>query len=231
MGAATCEITLAGQSVTLMPQRAAYWRAASTLLVADLHLGKGETLAAGGVPVPKGIVEADLSRLSSAVRLTGASRILVLGDLLHAGIGIVPAMVERVAAWRRELGVELALVPGNHDRRVERVADAWRLTLLERAHREGPFVFVHDPEEARRHVGAGYAWSGHIHPLIRLRGAGDAVSLPCFVIGERAGVLPAFSRFTSGVGVLPSGTERVWGIAENTLVEAPVPRRGRAALA
>lgn len=233
MGAAapnTTEITPAGERITLMPHRTAFWHARSTLLLADLHLGKGETLAAGGVPVPKGIVDADLSRLSAAVRLTGATRVLVLGDLLHAAIGIVPAMVDQVARWRRSLDAELCVVPGNHDRKIAAVADAWGLTLYDPIHHDAPFTFVHDPEHAPSD--SRFAWSGHIHPRIRLKGQGDSISMACFVVGASSALLPAFSRFTQGTSVLPSATERVWGVAEETLVEIPTTRaRTRPSLA
>lgn len=216
------EISVACEDIVLMPHRAAFWPRASTLLLADLHLGKGETLAAAGAPIPPGITAADLHRLSDAVRLTAATRVLILGDLLHAPIGIVPAMVDQVAAWRRTLHAELWLVPGNHDRRIDRVADAWNIHICHPRHDEGPFTFVHDADAAA--ADTRYTWAGHVHPRITLRGGGDSLSLPCFVIGDRAATLPAFSRFTAGAGVSLCSTQRAWAIAENTLVELPGPR-------
>jgi len=38
--------------VVLLPERAVWWPATRTLLVADLHLGKCETLRANGAPMP-----------------------------------------------------------------------------------------------------------------------------------------------------------------------------------
>lgn len=222
MGNGCIEITTAGEGVLLMPHRTVFWPARSTLMLADLHLGKGETLAAGGVPIPKGIVEADLSRLAAAIDQTGAARVLVLGDLLHSTIGMVPALIEQVASWRTGLDAEVWLVPGNHDRRIERVADAWRLRVCEEVHREGPFVFVHDAADAPG--GPGFTWSGHVHPCVQLRGGGDSLSLPSFLVDDGGALLPAFSLFTSGASVLPSATQRVWGVAEDMLVEIPHSR-------
>jgi uncharacterized protein len=231
MGNGSVEITTVGERVILMPHRTVFWPARSTLLLADLHLGKGETLAAQGIPMPRGVVESDLNRLSSAVRETGATRVMVLGDLLHASIGIVPAMVEQVAAWRRTIPADVCLVPGNHDRRIERVAEEWGLHLCDDIVQEGPFVFVHDASHAPSDGGGGYVWSGHVHPRVRLKGGGDSISLPCFLVGDDSALLPAFSLFTSGVSVLPSPSERVWGVAEEALVEVPhLRRRDRASL-
>jgi metallophosphoesterase superfamily enzyme len=127
-------------------------------------------------------------------------------------------MVERFAAWRTATTIDTAVVPGNHDRALARVADAWRLTVLPSPHSEGPFAFVHDPED-RPPRAKSYFWSGHLHPAVTLRRAGDSMKLPCFHIGPRAAILPAFSTFTAGGAVDRSGTDRVFAIASGTVLE------------
>jgi DNA ligase-associated metallophosphoesterase len=222
MADASVEISAAGERIILMPQRTAYWPARSTLLLADLHLGKGETLAAHGVPVPRGILAHDLARLSDAVTATRPSRILVLGDLLHAAVGLVPAMIEQVAEWRSSIDAEFCLVPGNHDRRAALIADAWACTVHETVLWEPPFRFVHDAAATRL---SGFTWSGHVHPRVTLRGGGDAVSLPCFLVGEHGAILPAFSRFTAGAPVSPGPGQRAWAIADGQVLDLTPPSR------
>ncbi len=187
--------------VWLLPERAVFWPAARTLLVADLHWGKCETFRAAGAPLPQGLLEADLDRLESALRSTEASRLMILGDLLHASVGITDWLVQCVAMWRRAWGgLEIVVVPGNHDRRIAMVADAWGFFLAAPTHTEGPFLFVHDPGMAAPGRGE-YAWAGHIHPMALLRGRGDSIRLPAFHLTPTVGVLPAFSAFTDGVCV------------------------------
>lgn len=229
MGDGSIEIIAAGEPIILMPQRTAFWPARSTLLLADLHLGKCETLAAAGVPIPPGIVAGDLARLADAVAVSGARRILILGDMLHAPIGIVPAMIEQVAHWRAGVNADIWLVPGNHDRRVDRVLDAWDIRLADAVVDEPPFRFVHDRMHAPASPCDTFTWSGHVHPRIRLAAGGDSVSLPCFLIGAEDALLPAFSRFTAGVGITPARGECAWAVADQTVIDL-TPIRSRRAL-
>ena len=79
--------TLAGEEVVMLPERALYWPRARTLFLADLHWGKAATFRASHVPVPIGTTASDLARLSRALTRTGASHLVILGDLLHARAG------------------------------------------------------------------------------------------------------------------------------------------------
>jgi hypothetical protein len=204
-----------GERVSLLPERAMFWPAMATIVVADLHLGKGETFRRSGVPVPRGQHDETLSRLDRLVRRTKAHRVLVLGDLLHAPAGLTESMIEDVESWRARQDVHMELVPGNHDRRgLKRVADAWRIAVLDEVVHEGMFAWRHEPKP----VPGKLALGGHVHPTWTLRGGGDALRLPCFAIGRAAGVLPAFCTFTAGPA--PSFAEqRVWVVAEGRVVQ------------
>lgn len=216
-------VHVAGEDVDLLASRAAYWRGRSTLLVSDLHLGKVETFGAHGVGLPEALAAQPLESLAGAVRATGAERVLVLGDLLHAGLGITPALVERVRAWIAISGVRVAVVPGNHDRAIERVREAWRLEVLGRVHTEGVFSFAHDPADCRADGSAGGVgawWCGHVHPVVGVRSAADSLRLACFWMrasGEC--VLPAFNVFTGGARIAPLAGDRVYAIADGRVVD------------
>lgn len=220
---------VAGEEIELLPERGAYWARARTLLVSDLHWGKCETLRAGGAPVPgrgaRGVLASDLARLGRALDRTGAQRLLVLGDLIHAGAGLTDELLDEVAAWRAARGgggrVAVEVVPGNHDRRIHAVEKAWGLRLHEEIYHEGPFAFTHEP----RAMPGKYVWGGHLHPAALLRAPGDSLRLPCFHLGESMGVLPAFSIFTGGRVLERAPGDRVFAIAEDRVIE--VPGRGR----
>ena len=111
------DIEIAGEPVRLLSQRAMYLVRANTLVVADLHWGKEETFRAAAIAIPDGPVRDDLTRLSKALDITGAARLLVLGDMWHARAGKSAALLGALSAWREE-HAELAidLVRGNHDR-------------------------------------------------------------------------------------------------------------------
>lgn len=110
------ETTLAGERVRLLPERALHWPRVATLFVADVHLGKAAAFRAGGVAVPRGATASDLNRLSNLVRRTGAQRLVVLGDFLHAPAGRVPALDAAFLAFRgAHPELEISVVRGNHD--------------------------------------------------------------------------------------------------------------------
>ncbi len=77
--------------LVLLPQRAVFDPAERTLFVADVHFGKAAAFRALGAPVPKGTTADNLARLTALMEATGAARLVVLGDLLHARAGLPPA--------------------------------------------------------------------------------------------------------------------------------------------
>lgn len=207
--------TPAGEDeVILLPHRAAFWPARHTLLVADLHLGKCAAFRVSGIPVPHGVIEESLNRLSEAIACTGAARVLVLGDLLHAPAGLTDAMLECVAAWRAACPAAIAVVPGNHDRSLQRAAECWRIDVLPELYEEGPFAFAHQPV---RRPGS-FVWCGHLHPAVPIDRGRMAPKLPCFHLSPGVGVLPAFTRFAAG-GMLRRGPrDRLYVIADDAVM-------------
>lgn len=204
-----------------MPQRCAYWHSTRTLITADLHLGKCETFRAHGLGLPgkvaEGVLEEQLTRLELALNVTGAERLIVVGDLLHAPLGIVPAMVDRVRAWREQNAQAAVLIAGNHDRLIDRVSDAWRVDVVREPRQEGPFAFVHNPDHVEDDAPC-FVWCGHVHPTVRLSSGVDSVKLPCFIVSDRMAVLPAFSCFTSGFSMRPSRRERLYAIVDDSIM-------------
>lgn len=216
---APCTVTLAGDDFTLLPQRAAFWHARSTLLLADLHLGKVETFAAHGIPLPD-VMTRQLAAFTALIAATKPQRVLILGDLLHAPAGLTEPMLEAVRAWREQHTCEFAVIPGNHDRHLEKVARWWTMRVLQPRHDEGPFTFIHEPT----HIPGRTVFAGHVHPVVKLRSSSDALKLWCFVIDDHDATsatitLPAFCDFTSGGTVdHRAPRRRIFAIAENTIV-------------
>lgn len=195
-----------------------------------------------GAPIPVAVLDEELERLGMLTRLTRCRRVLVLGDLLHASVGVTPHIVERVAAARRGWTCDVAVVPGNHDRVLARVADAWNLELLPAVVREAGLIFRHDPppshplaqsawRTAMEHdepeprgggdsAGAdAFTWCGHLHPALGTGDRGGSQKVPCFVVWSGLGVLPAFSRFTAGSPMTPGPGVRTYAIAEGRVSE------------
>lgn len=212
-------VELAGERVDLLAARAAWWPSRRTLLIADLHLGKANTLHAAGAALPhEAILRRQLSQLDALVASVDAERLLILGDVLHAAIGLTDDLVDAVAAWASTTSVTLEAVRGNHDKALDRVASRWRLTLHPDLHAEGPFDFTHHPPAA---PASRFTWCGHLHPAVTIGGRAAPLKLHCFRLDAARAVLPAFSLFAAGRSFLPEAGERVVAIAEDRLLELP----------
>jgi len=207
---------IAGERLVLLPERAAYWPAKETLLVADFHLGKAASFRHAGIPLPSGTTTENVERLGRAVDRTHARHVVFLGDFLHSAEGRAPRTFERFAAWRAERSsIALTLVRGNHDRKAGDPPEGWKVTCMDAGATLGPFVLNHEPGPSR----GGYALAGHIHPAVRLSGEGEALRLPCFWFARRHGVLPAFGAFTGSAVVRPREGDQVFVIAEQEVLK------------
>jgi uncharacterized protein len=214
----TYETTLCGERVSLHPERALHWPAGGTLFVADVHLGKAAAFRAGGVPLPRGSTQADLARLSALLARTGAARLVVLGDFLHARAGRVAALDASFKTWRAmHTHLRLVLVRGNHDDRAGDPPPEWGIDVVAEPHLLAPFLACHIPMTPP----TGYALCGHVHPGVFLRGTADTERLPCFVLGARRAILPAFGSFTGLATVTPGAGERLVAVAGNHLFPLP----------
>ena len=228
-GPASLPALLAGEPVELHAERALFWPRGKTLFVADVHLGKSAAFRAGGVPVPRGATAADLARLARLISATGAERLTVLGDFLHAAAGRTVALDEAFLGWRAaHRALALTLVRGNHDEHAGDPPAAWGVEVVTEPHDAAPFLLCHQPpDDGEGPDLLGYALAGHVHPGVRISGiGGQSERLPCFVLGHSRAILPAFGRFT---GLALHGWEReraVIAIAGEQLYA--VPRQPRA---
>ena len=220
--AGTAVVTLAGETVELLAERALFWPGVRTLFVADVHLGKAAAFRAGGVPIPRGATATDLARLDALLERTLAQRLVVLGDFLHAAAGRVPALHAAFTQWRTaHAALSITLVRGNHDTRAGDPPPAWDIDVVPDPHPLAPFVLCHEPATPR----TGHALCGHVHPGVRIDSdAHESVRLPCFVLGRQRTLLPAFGRLTGLAIVAPARGETIIAIAGSRLFALPSRR-------
>lgn len=216
------EVDIAGERVMLLPERAAFWVSQRTLLVADAHIGKAAAFRASAIPVPRGTTSEALDRLTRLVARTNAARILFLGDLLHAREGRDAETLRSLVEWRAGVpAVEVALIRGNHDRGAGDPPREAGIVCFDPPVREAPFAFTHHPSvDETAHVIA-----GHLHPGALLIGPGRQFErLPCFRIGPRVSVLPAFGDFTGLGNVETDSGDRVYVIGDGAVIAIPSRR-------
>ncbi|CAN5814167.1 ligase-associated DNA damage response endonuclease PdeM [soil metagenome] len=210
-------LTLAEEDVRLLPERALFWQRACTLVVADVHWGKGATFRAAGIPIPGGTTGEDLARLDAALARTGARRLVVLGDLFHAKAGrVATRTLAALREWRERCSrLEIQLVRGNHDRHAGDPPDDLRINCVNSPAFLPPFVLRHEPRESAE----GYTLAGHQHPGLVVSGpALQRERLPCFLVRPGPAVLPAFGSFTGMASVIPAPGDHAFVVADGEVL-------------
>lgn len=210
------ELWLGGERLVLRGDHSVFWPAAATLFVADTHFGKAGVFRRQGMNVPSGTTVSDLWRLERALATTGATRLVVLGDFVHAPPAADEPWLTEFAAWRaRHGGIEIVVTRGNHDR-VKRLPIDLDIDWLAGTHVFGPFVGRHEPAADPR----GPVLAGHIHPVVRMGAGGETVRLPAFWQHADGLMLPAFCSFAGGGRISPASGDRVFVVAEGDVIEA-----------
>ena len=108
----------AGVEWVLLPGRAVWLPREGALIIADWHLGKGDTLRRAGIALPSGSSIADFARLDGLLARTQARQLVVLGDLLHGRVSTDAAWIAEFTRWR-ESHSQVALRVARVSRRTE----------------------------------------------------------------------------------------------------------------
>lgn len=175
----------------LTPERVAVHRPSATAVIADVHLGYHEARRQQGEAIPVPSVEDALAPLVRVCQRYDLKHLVVAGDLFEKTF--CPILWRALLAALASMHVRLAaLVPGNHDRRLPDgledespiFPDGFPLDDWLVVHGDGVL-----PE--RRCV------MGHVHPSVVCRGR----KCPCYVVGPRSLILPAFSAEAAGYNV------------------------------
>lgn len=214
------EFQWAGETLSVLGERALWWPRRRTLCVADVHLGKAAAFRRAGVPVPESTTEGTLRRLTALIERWWPVRLVILGDLLHCSSGRVPETMGAFEAWREVYtDMDVLLIRGNHDARAGDPPETWKMRVADGPFadsEDGQIVFAHEPETP---AGSARVLCGHIHPAVELRGPIHGCRAACFWFSERIGVLPAFGAFTGMKVVLPSRQDTVFAVRETEIVD------------
>jgi metallophosphoesterase superfamily enzyme len=178
------EISVCGKLFRADMSGALYWPSEDALIVADLHLEKGSSLAKRGQLVPPYDTRETLQKLATAIDRYDAGTVIALGDSLHdveasGRIGLEELEILRIMQDDREW----IWVTGNHDPKVDE--------------RLGGSVIAEI--------------AGHLHPAAKLSMHGYTLRRPCFVGNGRRLVLPAFGTYTGGLNILTDPFEPLFG--------------------
>jgi len=211
----------------LSPDKSLYWPAKKILMVADLHLGKINHFRQSGYPVPAKANEANTTLLIDLINRHRPERVIFMGDLFHSHYNQEWEVLGQVVKHFTNCTFELVM--GNHDIMSSLQYERHSMIMHQGLELDGLWL-THIPDETCDP--AFYNLAGHIHPGAKLYGRGkQALVLPCFHFGERMGTLPAFGSFTGLHPIQPRRNDRVFVIADGTVLEVSegVPVSQRAA--
>jgi DNA ligase-associated metallophosphoesterase len=209
------EVSVAGEQLQLLAQKAVYWKKESALMLADLHLGKVNHFRKSGIPVPVKAGDKSLEDLIDLIHLTRPQRVLLLGDLFHSHYNPAWEVFGEIVSHFRAVTFELII--GNHDIMSARQYERKKILIYDQLD-VGPFSLTHHPVEGGG-VHGRYNLAGHIHPGVNLRGKGQqSITLPCFYFGKQQGILPAFGMFTGIAKIRPAKGDQVFVVAEHNVI-------------
>lgn len=218
------KITLRGQRLQLLPQRAIFWEDKRYLLLADLHLGKAGHFRKNGSPIPAAVHWKDLVVLGILVETYQPKKVVLLGDLFHSALNNEWL---NFAHWMEQYApLSFVLIKGNHDMLPDAAYDLPQLEVVPEQWPAEPFLFTHKPVIEPRNQRGGwkfpghtseanslYNLAGHIHPGTNVQlGLGQSQRMPCFFFGPNIGLLPAFGQFTGCVRMNITSQDQVYGI-------------------
>jgi putative SbcD/Mre11-related phosphoesterase len=196
--------------IWLDARRALWLPQERTLAVADLHLGYAWAHRHSGQLMPLNRPDDTAERLVALQHDYQPRQIILLGDIVHRALPLSPIRDELVKVLDCAApDCKVICVTGNHDRDIRTwLGDSLKSVTLTTSFSAGPCLFLHGDAES---VGASAVevdsarrekrWLvlGHEHPSATLSdGAATWQKYPCFAVGERVIVLPAFSGWAAG---------------------------------
>ncbi len=199
-----------------------------TVLVADLHLEKGTSLARRGVHLPPYDTRESLRQLASVIAALKPERLIFLGDSFHDGEARSRIDAADLATLRAlSGGQETIWIAGNHDSKPP--GDIGGSIASEVA--LGPITLRHAPQTL---ADGEYEIAGHLHPAAALSQRGTRIRCKCFVADDRRIVMPAFGSYTGALSVsaeafaplFEPGKYHVWMLGSRAVHRFPAHRVG-----
>ena len=188
------EITVNGETLLLDACGAAFVKAHSTLIFADLHLEKGSSYARGRQFLPPYDTADTLARMARAIARHKPARVIALGDSFHDGqAGERVGQQDRLLLESLGARTHFTWITGNHDPH----PPSWLAGEVVESLRLGGLLLRHEPLDAFEPGEV----AGHLHPCARVAKWGRSVRRRCFVSDGLRLILPSFGAYTGGLDV------------------------------
>jgi uncharacterized protein len=190
-----------------------------TLIISDLHLEQGTSLARRGIHVPPFDTATTLALLANVVTSLKPGRLIFLGDSFHDGEGETRLQDEHFVQLRAIVKAQdTHWIIGNHDPEPPKLlggSGADEIAL-------GGLTLRHEPKKALR---GETEIAGHLHPGCGLSLRGRHVRGKCFIADHRRLIMPAFGAYTGGLsvtspafdGLFHTEKTKIWMIGKSNL--------------
>lgn len=188
------EIEIAGVRLVADVAGALWLADEKILVVADLHLEKGSSLARRRVLLPPYDTAATLARLASLMGRYHPRRIIALGDSFHDREAAQRMdAADRDALHSLQAGRDWIWIAGNHDPLPPEALGGQAADEIS----IGPLTFRHEPT-------AGSAMgeiAGHLHPVARVVTKTGSLRRRCFASDGTRCIMPAFGAYAGGLNL------------------------------
>ena len=188
--------------VWLDHRRAAYLEAERILCVADLHLGYAWAHRFSGQLMPLRSDEDLLTRLRDLCTYYKPAHLAILGDIVHYSVPVLELKQELrtlLSSLQEICGLKLIL--GNHDHHLRKLAKDFKDFVFHDSLETEKFLLIHGHENDPAIPANKFVVMGHEHPSISLGDGIKSSKFPCFLLGQAALLLPAFSLWAAGTDI------------------------------
>lgn len=179
--------------------RAVFLPETATLVIADLHLGRGVT---SNISFPIESFHDDTDRLSSLLSMHSPDTLVIAGDIIHSFTSVPTTVKEQLVDLEESIqttGTELVYVRGNHDTILDHHTD---IPVLDYFCPDSTDILIAHGHELPD-SDASYYIIGHEHPAMQIEGN----KYPCFLQGPaddsttEVVIVPAFTDMAQGTTV------------------------------
>ena len=196
---------LAGVDVFADHQGGLWWPEERILVLADLHLEKGASIARRTAQMlPPYDTFATLKVMQQIIDRHDPGCVVCLGDSFHDAEGPArleaPAREQLQALMRRR---RFVWIEGNHDAAAAAALGGEVVGEL----CVGPLVFRHEPATDGPAPGE---VAGHLHPAVRVATRARNVRRKCFITNGVRCILPSLGAFTGGLDIGDAAFERLF---------------------
>ena len=212
-------ISLSGLELIPHLSGALYVPEYETLIIADLHLEQGTSLARRGIHVPPFDTAVTLEVLETTLSTTHAKRLIFLGDSFHDNAAeerLDETHLSRLRIITNQY--ETLWIIGNHDPNPPRLLGGQGAETISLGH----ITLRHEPSAC---LNDEYEIAGHLHPGCTVNQRGRSIRGKCFIADQTRLIMPSFGAYTGGLsitsdafaGLFKQEQTKIWMIGKNRL--------------